>query len=114
MKVGCFIGDHTKTSLASLFNTGSSVGVMSLLVSGGELMPKHVPSFAFVKNGKLSEDWSLEHSLDTARTAMDRRRVKLTAAQERLYRHLFERTRAERHKALQRARQRALRVVGVG
>ena len=29
-KVGCFIGDHTKTALASLINTGSSIGVMTM------------------------------------------------------------------------------------
>lgn len=107
MKVGCFIGDHTKTSLASLFNTGSSIGVMCLLVSGGEMMPKHVPSFSCVKHGRPSEEWSLERSLQTARTAMDRRRVQLTAAEERLFRFLFDRTRAEREASLSRVRERA-------
>ncbi|MCA9073348.1 MAG: hypothetical protein KDA84_30700, partial [Planctomycetaceae bacterium] len=44
-KVGCYIGDHTKTAIGSLFNTGSSIGVMCMVLPGGELLPKHVPSF---------------------------------------------------------------------
>ncbi len=95
-KVGCYIGDHTKTSLASLFNTGSSIGVMCLLVSGGELLPKHVPSFACLKNGQPDERWTLDRALDTARMAMDRRRMTLSPAEERLLRHLHERTRTQR------------------
>ena len=46
LKVGCFIGDHTKTAIGSLFNTGTSVGVMCLILPDGELLPKHVPSFS--------------------------------------------------------------------
>jgi UDP-N-acetylglucosamine diphosphorylase/glucosamine-1-phosphate N-acetyltransferase len=107
MKVGCFIGDHTKTTLASLFNTGSSVGVMCLLVSGGELMPKHVPSFSWLKPGRSPEEWSVDRGLETARTAMDRRRMTLTPAQERLYRTLFEMTHGERSQAVERVRQKA-------
>ena len=33
-KVGCFIGDHSKTAICSLFNTGTSVGVMSMVLPG--------------------------------------------------------------------------------
>ena len=107
MKVGCFIGDHTKTTLASLFNTGSSIGIMSLLVNGGEMMPKHVPSFSCVKGARSIDEWSLERALHTARTAMDRRRVQMSAAEEKLYRYLFDRTRTERTDAFRRHRERA-------
>ena len=47
-KVGCFIGDHTRTGLGSLLNTGTAIGVMCNVLPAGLLLPKHVPSFAAV------------------------------------------------------------------
>ncbi|MCA9116724.1 MAG: hypothetical protein KDA79_16700, partial [Planctomycetaceae bacterium] len=77
-KVGCFIGDHTKTALCSLFNTGSSIGVMCMVLPGGELLPKHIPSFSRVWHGSLQEGGPLEPHLETARLAMSRRNHSLT------------------------------------
>ena len=102
-KVGCFIGDHTKTAIGSLFNTGSSIGVMCMILPGGELLPKHVPSFARIWHGELCEGGDLNRSLETARTAMARRGVELTAAEERLLRHLERQTWAEREAALRKS-----------
>ena len=34
-KVGSFLGDHTKTGLNSLFNTGTSVGAFANVLSAG-------------------------------------------------------------------------------
>src|SRR6266851_3116922 len=42
-KVGCFIGDHTKTGLGVLLNTGTSAGVFCNLLPSGGLLPKYVP-----------------------------------------------------------------------
>ncbi|MEX0717548.1 MAG: putative sugar nucleotidyl transferase [Planctomycetaceae bacterium] len=103
-KVGCFIGDHTKTAIGSLFNTGSSVGIMCLILPGGELLPKHVPSFSRVWHGELVEPWDLARNLDTAQAAMFRRGTKLTPAMERLIRYHFESTSEERAVALHRSR----------
>ena len=113
-KVGCFIGDHSKTAVCSLFNTGTSIGVMTMLLPGGELLPKFVPSFARVWHGELDNKLNLEAALDTARTAMDRRGQDLTLAQERLLRHLHESTAEQRKYAIvrQRARQAGLTIVG--
>jgi UDP-N-acetylglucosamine diphosphorylase/glucosamine-1-phosphate N-acetyltransferase len=103
-KVGCFIGDHTKTALASLFNTGTSVGVMTMILPGGELLPKHVPSFSRVWHGRL-EEWpdGIEAGLASARTAMARRKRELTPAAEQLLRHVHAQTQAERAAAIARA-----------
>lgn len=99
-KVGCFIGDHTKTAIGSLFNTGASIGIMCMILPGGELLPKHIPSFTRVWHGELRDGWELNRSLDTARIAMSRRGMELTSAQERLIRHLERQTWAEREAAL--------------
>jgi UDP-N-acetylglucosamine diphosphorylase/glucosamine-1-phosphate N-acetyltransferase len=99
-KIGCFIGDHAKTAIGSLFNTGSSIGVFCMILPGGELLPKHVPSFARVWHGELKDGWELSRSLETARIVMSRRGKELTLAQERLIRHLERQTWAEREAAL--------------
>jgi len=99
-KVGCFIGDHTKTALCSLFNTGTSVGVMSLILPGGELLPKHVPSYSRIWHGKLeSLPDGCESAISTAKTAMNRRNVELTPAAETLLRTLYEETETDRTRA---------------
>ena len=100
VKVGCFIGDHTKTGLGSLFNTGSSIGVMCMILPGGELLPKHVPSFTAVWHGALADRMPLERSLAAARIAMLRRDVELTDVQERLLRRIHAATQAERDEAI--------------
>lgn len=102
-KVGCFIGDHTKTGLGSLLNTGSSVGVMTLILPGGELLPKHIPSFSRIWHGRLEElPDGCESGLETARYAMSRRGQELTEPMERLLRQLYEQTAPERKRALDR------------
>lgn len=105
-KVGCFIGDHTKTALASLFNTGSSIGVMSMVLPGGELLPKHVPSFSRIWHGELDDGVNFESALETARTAMARRDCTLTDASARLLRFLDEESKPERNAAIKRQQER--------
>ncbi|GAB4161520.1 MAG: putative sugar nucleotidyl transferase [Planctomycetaceae bacterium] len=105
-KVGCFIGDHTKTALASLFNTGSAIGVMCMVLPGGELLPKHIPSFSRIWHGELDDGLNLEDGLQTARTAMNRRNCELTIAQERLIRQLHDESRQERQQAITRFQER--------
>ncbi|MFO1096551.1 MAG: putative sugar nucleotidyl transferase [Planctomycetaceae bacterium] len=102
-KVGCFIGDHTKAAIGSLFNTGTSVGVMSMLLPDGELLPKHVPSFTWHRYGRLEtpED-VLERGIAAARIAMSRRDCALTPADEHLLRHTFDSTASERALAFAR------------
>ncbi len=103
-KIGSYVGDHTKTALCSLFNTGSSIGVMTMILPGGELLPKHVPSFGRVWHGVVDDLQDMESALTTARQAMERRNCELTPAAERLLRHLHEQTRAERTAAVERSR----------
>lgn len=108
-KVGCFFGDHTKTGLGTLLNTGTNVGAFCNVLPSGRFAPKYVPSFASWWNGTLSEAVTLDQSLATARIAMQRRGVTLTAAHRALYSWLFEDTRQERRRALRESEQRQMR-----
>lgn len=95
-KVGSFIGDHTKIAIDSMFNTGSSVGVMALVLPGGRLLPRHIPSFCNVSFGELATDWPLDQNLKTASIAMQRRGVEFTESAQQLFRFLYEATEDER------------------
>ena len=104
-KVGCFIGDHTKTALASPLNTGTSVGLFCMLLPAGGLLPKHIPSYARVWHGALEEIPDVESVLETARATMARRNRELTPAQVQLARTLMDQTASEREEAVRRFRE---------
>jgi UDP-N-acetylglucosamine diphosphorylase/glucosamine-1-phosphate N-acetyltransferase len=105
-KVGCFLGDHTRTGLGSMLNTGTSVGVMCNVLPAGPLLPKHVPSFSAVLYGRVAPGFPLDQMFATARIVMGRRGKAFTAVEEQLYLDLYEQTRLERERAFQRAHDR--------
>ena len=102
-KVGCFIGDHTRTGMGSMLNTGTAIGVMCNVLPAGLLLPKHVPSFTAVLYGRVAPGFSLEEMFATARIVMSRRGKVFNEAEEQLYRGLYEQTRLERQRAFQRS-----------
>jgi UDP-N-acetylglucosamine diphosphorylase/glucosamine-1-phosphate N-acetyltransferase len=105
-KVGCFLGDHVKTGLGTLINTGSTVGAFVNLFPAGRLAPKFVPSFVNWTHGELTDGFPLETLLATAQEMMQRRHCLLTDAHRRLYTFLLEDTASTRQRVLRDARQR--------
>jgi len=103
-KVGSFIGDHTKTSIGTLLNTGTVIGVGCLILGGSEILPKYIPSFAWYYNGHVAKGGGFDAFLGTARTAMGRRGVELTDHDVELLRAAREMTKEERNEAIRRAR----------
>ncbi len=105
-KVGCFLGDHTRTGLGSMLNTGTAVGVMCNVLPAGLLLPKHVPSFTAVLYGRVAPGFTLEQLFATAEIVMGRRGKAFTPAERQLYLDLYEQTRLERERALQKTNDR--------
>ncbi|MFI5455897.1 MAG: putative sugar nucleotidyl transferase [Isosphaerales bacterium] len=105
-KVGCFIGDHTRTGMGSMLNTGTAIGVMCNVLPAGILLPKHVPSFTAVSYGRVSPGFALDRLFETARTVMSRRGKTFGEAEEQLFTTLYEQTRLERERAFQHTAQR--------
>jgi UDP-N-acetylglucosamine diphosphorylase / glucose-1-phosphate thymidylyltransferase / UDP-N-acetylgalactosamine diphosphorylase / glucosamine-1-phosphate N-acetyltransferase / galactosamine-1-phosphate N-acetyltransferase len=105
-KVGCFIGDHTRTGLGSMLNTGTAIGVMCNVLPAGPLLPKHVPSFMAVLHGRVAPGFPLEQMFATARIVLERRGQTFTELDEQLYADLYEQTRLERERAWQKANDR--------
>jgi UDP-N-acetylglucosamine diphosphorylase/glucosamine-1-phosphate N-acetyltransferase len=107
-KVGCFLGDHTKTGLGTLLNTGTNAGIFCNLLPGG-LLPKYIPSFASWWKEALTDRADLSALLHTAAEVMRRRHVDFTQTHAALYRTLFEQTAAERRRVVREAELQALR-----
>ncbi len=84
--VGLFMGDHAKSAIGTLFNTGTVVG-FSANVFGAGFPPKHVPSFTW-GSGEGAAPYELEKALAVARTVMGRRQVDMEPADEVLFRSL--------------------------
>jgi UDP-N-acetylglucosamine diphosphorylase / glucose-1-phosphate thymidylyltransferase / UDP-N-acetylgalactosamine diphosphorylase / glucosamine-1-phosphate N-acetyltransferase / galactosamine-1-phosphate N-acetyltransferase len=107
-KVGCFIGDHTKTGIGTLLNTGTNIGAFCQLLPGG-LLPRYVPSFASWWNNSLSDRADVAALLSTAATVMRRRGKEFTEAHAALYRAVFEQAAAERRRVVRDGEVRRLR-----
>jgi UDP-N-acetylglucosamine diphosphorylase/glucosamine-1-phosphate N-acetyltransferase len=108
-KVGSYIGDHTKTGLAALLNTGSTIGAFASVLSSGALLPQVIPSFCQVQQGQLHALWDLRNAFQTAERVMQRRGKTLTDAHRDFYDTLFEATSAERQKTIRAGETRRLR-----
>jgi len=108
-KVGCFLGDHTKTGLGTLLNTGTNIGAFCGLLPSGGFAPKYVPSFTSWWNGSLREAFTFDQLIATAEIAMKRRGVELTDAHRTLYAWLLDDTAEERRRAMRESEQRLLR-----
>jgi len=97
MFMGLVMGDHSKSSINSMFNTGTVVGVSSNVFGSG-FPPKSVPSFAWGGAEEI-KTYDLERALDVARRVMGRRKIVLSAAGENVLRTVFDLTKKERGQA---------------
>ncbi len=79
MFVGLTMGDHSKSAIGSIFNTGAVVGV-GCIIFGAGFPPRHIPSFNWGGADKLTK-YPLKPSLQTAKEVMLRRHKELTAAE---------------------------------
>lgn len=94
IKVGAFLGDHVKTGIGTLLNTGATIGAGSN-VFGGAMPPSVVPPFSWGAGSELGEH-RLEDFLDTAGRVMARRNQSLTPGVEELLRTAWHLTAGRR------------------
>jgi len=95
--LGSMIGDHTKSGINTMFNTGTIVGVFSNIFDAG-FPPKFIPSFSWGgRQGFVTHE--LEKAIATARRVMKRRKVELSTNYEEVIRKVFELTQKERDEA---------------
>ena len=92
--MGLVMGDHSKSAINSMFNTGTVVGVSSNVFGSG-FPPKSVPSFTWGGAEGL-KTYELERALEVARRVMGRRKMVLSPAEEKVLRVVFDLTKKER------------------
>ena len=96
--VGVTIGDHTKTAINTVFNTGTVVGAVSNVIAQG-FPPKVIPSFAWGGSAGTFAVHDPARALETASRVMARRRVILSKEEAALFGIVFEMTREERRRS---------------
>jgi UDP-N-acetylglucosamine diphosphorylase/glucosamine-1-phosphate N-acetyltransferase len=97
-KVGCFIGDHAKTSIGTQIYTGKKIGIAS---QAHGFITKDIPSFTIWPEslGTKPVELYLKSAIETQKRAMKRRNVEQTKEDAELMKKLFELTANERKKA---------------
>ena len=88
---GLIMGDHSKSGINTMFNTGTVAGVCANIF-GGDFPPKHIPSFAW--GGASGFDThEFEKALETCKRVMERRKVDFTRTDMAILKAVFEATR---------------------
>lgn len=83
---GLFMGDHSKTAINTMFNTGTVVGVSANVAAQG--FPRQfIPSFTWA-----GKPYPLDKALETARKVYLRRHLTLSAEDEAILRHVYRQT----------------------
>ena len=103
-KVGSLIGDHTKTSIGTLFNTGSYVGAMAIIMATGKPLPKFIPSFSWFIEGNVTKGFGRRSLYQTAEKATGRRNGQWTQAEQAMWDVIFEMTASPRKEAIRKGR----------
>jgi UDP-N-acetylglucosamine diphosphorylase/glucosamine-1-phosphate N-acetyltransferase len=86
--LGLIIGDHSKTGIGSLFNSGTVIG-FNCNIYGSDLVDKFVSSFSW-GHGQDMTEYQLEKALLTAQVVMERRNVKFDDVYKRVFEKIFE------------------------
>lgn len=93
VKVGCFLGDHVKTGIGLLLNTGTVVGAGSNLF-GAAMPPKYVPPFSW-GTGEDLVAYRADKFLQVAERAMGRRNVVLSDSSRGQLERAWQRARGD-------------------
>ena len=88
IKLGCLLGDHVKTGIGALINTGTVIGAGSNLY-GTEMPPKYVPPFSWGSGADLAE-YDAEKFLAVTATVMGRRMLSLSDGMRDVLKHAWK------------------------
>ncbi len=87
---GTLMGDHSKTGINTMLNTGSVVGVCANIFGGG-FPPKHIPSFVWGGPDGF-QTFQLEKAFEVAERMMKRRNIAFTETDKKILSHVFQET----------------------
>ena len=92
--LGVIIGDHSKSAINTMFNTGTIVGISSNIFGAG-FPEKYIPSFSWGGEDGLTT-YELNKSIQTAKVVFGRRNKEFTTGDEKLLETVFNLTKEER------------------
>ena len=86
---GLIMGDHSKCGIATMFNTGTVVGVSSNIF-GADFQPKFFPSFKWGDNNFV--EYRYNKAVEVARVVMQRRNIDFDDIEQRLFENVYKLT----------------------
>ncbi len=87
---GLIMGDHSKTGINTMLNTGTVVGV-GANIYGGSFPATHIPSFSWGGSDGF-ETYKLDKLFETAEKVFERRSMKLDNTEKEILSSVFEMT----------------------
>lgn len=87
---GLIMGDHSKSAINTMFNTGTVVGVSSNIY-GSNFPRNFIPSFSWGGAAGMTT-YQVNKAIDTAKRVMERKNEVFTDKDEAIFRHIFELT----------------------
>lgn len=102
LKVGSFIGDHSKFGIGCLLNTGTVVGAACVML-GGEVIPKYIPSFCWYADGRLRRGAGFRRTVEAERRVMSRRSVVMSESYVKMLEKIYQDTKEERETLIRKA-----------
>jgi hypothetical protein len=86
--LGTVMGDHSKTAINSMLNTGTICGVSSNIFMNG-FPPKYIPSFSWVGSAEFGE-YDFGKAVDAMKAMMKRRDMTLSGEYEKMMYQIFK------------------------
>jgi UDP-N-acetylglucosamine diphosphorylase/glucosamine-1-phosphate N-acetyltransferase len=84
---GLIMGDHAKSGINTMFNTGTVAGVCANIFGGG-FHPKFIPDFSWGQEGTFQ----LDKAYEVAQRVMERRGITLAQTDKDILNYIFEHT----------------------
>jgi hypothetical protein len=88
------MGDHSKSSINTMFNTGTVVGVAANVFGGG-FPPKFIPSFSW-GGAHGFETFNIDKAYEVAQRMMERRNIMFDKIDQGIFSHIFSETKKYR------------------
>ena len=92
---GLIMGDHSKSGINTMFNTGTVVGV-SCNIYGAGFPRNFIPSFSWGSANGFTE-YQLNKATDTASRVFARRNIEFDEVEQKIMNHVFEVTKEQRN-----------------
>lgn len=94
--LGLMMGDHSKSAINTMFNTGTVVGFSCNIFAPG-FPEKYVPSFTW-GGDKSSIVYDVNKAIETAKIVTGRRKINFESKDELMFKTIFELTISDREK----------------